>query len=178
MMNCGELANALVPHVLKAGQAIMVHYRQGCVVSTKDGGSPVTAADEDAEAVLLDALSAIAPGVTVIAEEMMEGKSATNPGSQFFLVDALDGTREFIDGRDEFTINIGLIRDQVPCFRYRLRTSPVAALRDQRIGYGACRIGAARRRRRRPHADRLSPIAGAAVCRRCCAHHFGKPISP
>ena len=116
MMNCGELANALVPHVLKAGQAIMVHYRQGCVVSTKAGGSPVTAADEDAEAVLLDALSAIAPGVTVIAEEMMEGKSATNPGSQFFLVDALDGTREFIDGRDEFTINIGLIRDQVPCF--------------------------------------------------------------
>jgi 3'(2'), 5'-bisphosphate nucleotidase len=79
-MNCGELANALVPHVLKAGQAIMGHYRQGCVVSTKRGGSPVTAADEDAEAVLLDALSAIAPGVTVVAEEMMEGKSATNPG--------------------------------------------------------------------------------------------------
>jgi 3'(2'), 5'-bisphosphate nucleotidase len=115
-MNCCELANALVPHVLRAGQAIMGHYRQGCVVSTKDGGSPVTAADEDAEALLLDALLAIAPGVTVVAEEMMEGKSATDPGREFFLVDALDGTREFINGRDEFTINIGLIRDQVPCF--------------------------------------------------------------
>jgi 3'(2'), 5'-bisphosphate nucleotidase len=116
MLNCGELVNALVPHVLKAGQAIMEHYRQGCAVATKNGGSPVTAADQDAEAVLLDALSAIAPGVTVVAEEMMEGKTATNPGREFFLVDALDGTREFINHRDEFTINIGFIRDRVPCF--------------------------------------------------------------
>jgi 3'(2'), 5'-bisphosphate nucleotidase len=115
-MNCGELANALVPHVLHAGRAIMVHYRQDCAVSTKNGGSPVTAADRDAEAVLLDALATIAPGVPVVAEEMMEGKTATDPGREFFLVDALDGTREFINGRDEFTINIGLIRDRVPCF--------------------------------------------------------------
>lgn len=115
-MNCNELANALVPHVLNAGRAIMGYYRQGCTVSTKGGGSPVTAADRDAEALLLDALVTIAPGVPVVAEEMMEGKSAADPGREFFLVDALDGTREFIDGRDEFTVNIGLIRDRVPCF--------------------------------------------------------------
>jgi 3'(2'), 5'-bisphosphate nucleotidase len=115
-MNCSELTNGLVPHVFKAGRAIMRHYREGCTVSTKDGGSPVTAADRDAEAVLLDALADIAPGVGVVAEEMMAGRVATDPGREFFLVDALDGTREFINRRDEFTINVGLIRDRVPCF--------------------------------------------------------------
>jgi 3'(2'),5'-bisphosphate nucleotidase len=116
MEHYGDLADALLPHVLKAGRVIMSHYRQGGEVATKAGGFPVTEADHDAEAVLLEALARIAPGVPVVAEEMMEGQAAAAMGSEFFLVDPLDGTREFIEGRDEFTVNVGLIRDRSPTF--------------------------------------------------------------
>jgi len=116
MTNYIALAEALLPDVLKAGQVIMSHHRRGGEVSTKSGGFPVTQADLQAEAVLLEALAAAAPGVPVIAEEMMEGHTAGVMGREFFLVDPLDGTREFIEGGDEFTINIGLVRDRVPCF--------------------------------------------------------------
>lgn len=111
-----QLADALLPAVLKAGLTIMSHYRTGGPVETKSGGSPVTAADQEAEVILLDALAAAAPGVAVIAEEMMEGRDGVTVGDEFFLVDPLDGTREFINGRDEFTVNIGLVRDRTPCF--------------------------------------------------------------
>jgi 3'(2'),5'-bisphosphate nucleotidase len=116
MQHFGEFADALLPHVLKAGQAIMGHYRQGGAVATKAGGFPVTEADHAAEAILLEALASIAPGVPVVAEEMMEGQASAAMGSEFFLVDPLDGTREFIEGRDEFTVNVGLIRDRSPSF--------------------------------------------------------------
>lgn len=116
MTDFSDLADALLPHVLKAGRVIMAHYGKGGAVTTKSGGSPVTAADHEAEAVLLAALASAAPGVPVIAEEMMEGQSAAATGAEFFLVDPLDGTKEFINGRDEFTVNIGLVRERVPSF--------------------------------------------------------------
>jgi 3'(2'), 5'-bisphosphate nucleotidase len=74
--------------------------------------SPVTAADEAAEAVILDGLSRLLPGVPVVSEE-----AAVRPlvlPSTFVLVDALDGTREFIAGRAEFTVNIALVVDGSP----------------------------------------------------------------
>ena len=84
-------------------------------VHTKADGSPVTAADEAAEAIICAGLQRLAPAVPIISEEQAgrEKPKATGRGS-YFLVDPLDGTREFIAGRDEYTINIALMTDGAP----------------------------------------------------------------
>jgi 3'(2'), 5'-bisphosphate nucleotidase len=76
---------------------------------TKADRSPVTAADEAAEAIILDGLARVLPGVPVISEEAAERAPPIGPGPQFVLVDPLDGTRELIAGRDEFTVNVALV---------------------------------------------------------------------
>lgn len=81
----------------------------------KDDGSPVTVADQQAEALLLARLSEIDPETPVVAEESVSvGRGVARPGRRFYLVDPLDGTREFVNGRDAFTVNIGLIEDGAP----------------------------------------------------------------
>jgi 3'(2'), 5'-bisphosphate nucleotidase len=84
-------------------------------VRTKSDGSPVTAADEAAEAIICTGLQRLAPAVPIISEERAgrEKPKAIGRGS-YFLVDPLDGTREFIAGRDEYTINIALMTDGAP----------------------------------------------------------------
>lgn len=111
-----ELAEALLPSVLAAGAETMRYFRSGVQTETKADGSPVTLADQAAETILLAGLALAAPGVPVVAEEAMSAGKAPHLATSFFLVDPLDGTREFIKGRDEFTINIGLITDGVPRF--------------------------------------------------------------
>ena len=111
-----DLARALVPVAQAAGRAIMVHYRAGVATEYKDNWSPVTAADRDAEAIILDALRGILPGVPVVAEEEAAEGRIPVVGAEFLLVDPLDGTREFVSERDEFTVNIALVRDRVPVF--------------------------------------------------------------
>jgi 3'(2'), 5'-bisphosphate nucleotidase len=83
----------------------------------KADGSPVSAADEAAEAAICKSLDSIAPGVPVISEERAgrgECRAPADAGDSYFLVDPLDGTREFIAGRDEFTVNIALMRAGAP----------------------------------------------------------------
>lgn len=116
MTDFDDLARALLPATIAAGAVIMGYFRNGVAVETKAGGSPVTAADRDAEAIILEALARAAPGIPVIAEEMSEGKEIAAAGAEFFLVDPLDGTKEFTSGRSEFTVNIALVRDGAPCF--------------------------------------------------------------
>ena len=111
-----ELVEALLPSVLAAGAETMRHFRSGVQTETKADGSPVTLADQAAEKILLAGLAAAAPGVPVVAEEAMAAGEAPSLDASFFLVDPLDGTREFINGRNEFTINIGLITNGVPRF--------------------------------------------------------------
>lgn len=111
-----ELVEALLPSVLAAGAETMRYFRSGVQTETKADGSPVTLADQAAEKILLAGLERAAPGVPVVAEEAMAAGEAPNLAASFFLVDPLDGTREFINGRDEFTINIGLITSGVPRF--------------------------------------------------------------
>lgn len=110
------LARDLMPAVLEAGRAIMAHFTAGTQVSQKSDGSPVTAADEDAEAILLRALHAIAPQIAVVAEESASAGRIPAAADTFFLVDPLDGTREFTSGRPEFTINIALVEHGEPVF--------------------------------------------------------------
>ena len=75
----------------------------------KADGSPVTAADEASEAIIFQGLENIAPGIPIVSEERSEVETSGGKGPIYFLVDPLDGTREFIAGRGEFTVNIALI---------------------------------------------------------------------
>ncbi|HRN88099.1 3'(2'),5'-bisphosphate nucleotidase CysQ [Hyphomicrobium sp.] len=111
-----SLAEALLPSVLAAGAVEMRHHAAGVTVETKNDSSPVTVADREAEAILLEGLRTAAPGVPVVAEECVAAGDVPVKGSAYFLVDPLDGTREFIKGSSEFTVNIGLVVDGVPVF--------------------------------------------------------------
>lgn len=100
---------------LAAGNCIMDFYQHGCIVEHKQDNSPVTQADKQAELIILNILSQIAPHIPIIAEESMTtGKCPANIGQMFFLVDPLDGTREFLKRNGEFTVNIALINQGVP----------------------------------------------------------------
>jgi 3'(2'), 5'-bisphosphate nucleotidase len=83
-------------------------------VKLKADESPVTVADQVAEAVILEALGRLAPGVPVVAEEEAAAGRVPDIGARFFLVDPLDGTKEFIRRGTDFTVNIGLIEDGAP----------------------------------------------------------------
>jgi 3'(2'), 5'-bisphosphate nucleotidase len=110
------LADKLLPAVLAAGAAQMHLYECGVLVEQKPDSSPVTAADREAEALLLDGLWHAARGVPVVAEESVSLGEAPPRGTAFFLVDPLDGTREFVNHCGEFTVNIGLVVGKSPVF--------------------------------------------------------------
>jgi 3'(2'), 5'-bisphosphate nucleotidase len=93
----------------EAGEAIRAVRRRGFAVEQKGDLSPVTEADRAAEAILLSALARHAPGVPVVAEEEVAAGRIPALGEAFFLVDPLDGTREFVRGGNDYTVNIGLV---------------------------------------------------------------------
>ena len=107
-------AASLLPKVRtiahEAGQVILRFYNDGIDAATKVDGSPVTQADLAAEHVITPALHHIAPGIPVVAEEAVSaGNRPDISGGRFWLVDPLDGTKEFISRNGEFTVNIALI---------------------------------------------------------------------
>lgn len=110
----GVSITALVDLSLKAGDVILNVYAKGTTVAYKADQSPVTEADERAEAVILTGLRALAPDIPVVAEEEYAAGRVCATDSRFFLVDPLDGTREFIARNGEFTVNIALIEQGVP----------------------------------------------------------------
>src|SRR6516165_4524008 len=95
----------------KAGAAIMDIYRAKPEVRFKADNSPVTNADHAAEEIVIAALAQLMPGVPVIAEEQMAAGRIPATGSDFFLVDPLDGTKEFLKFNDEFTVNIAQVSE-------------------------------------------------------------------
>jgi 3'(2'), 5'-bisphosphate nucleotidase len=105
---------ALTRIVREAGDIVMKVYQGQIDVRSKADASPVTEADERAEAFIVPALRALAPGVPIVAEEMAARGQADAIGQTFWLVDPLDGTREFINRNGEFTVNVALIHDGRP----------------------------------------------------------------
>lgn len=110
----GVLIDELAVAAREAGEAILQIVRRGFEVESKQDTSPVTAADRAAELVILAALARAAPGVPVIAEEQVAAGHIPAHDEIYFLVDPLDGTKEFIRGGDDYTVNIGLIERGVP----------------------------------------------------------------
>ena len=108
------LVDALAVLSIKAGEAILAVRRGGVSVEKKADASPVTEADRAAERVIAEGLARVAPGVPMIGEEGAYEGNIPEIGREFFLVDPLDGTREFVKGGSDFTVNIGLVRDGVP----------------------------------------------------------------
>lgn len=97
-----------------AGRVVLAVYASDFEVRGKTDASPVTAADERAEALIVPALQALTPGVPVVAEEAVAAGRGPVPGERFWLVDPLDGTREFVNRNGEFTVNIALVEHGEP----------------------------------------------------------------
>jgi 3'(2'), 5'-bisphosphate nucleotidase len=104
-----QLLEAIAVAAREAGEAILAIVARGFDVEQKGDLSPVTEADRAAELIILAALAVAAPGVPVIAEEEVAAGRIPDHGNTYFLVDPLDGTKEFVRGGDDYTVNIGLI---------------------------------------------------------------------
>ncbi len=100
----------------QAGVAVMDVYNSDFETRSKSDSSPVSDADERAEEIILQRLASELSGVPVLAEEQAEadGLNHRRPGDLFLLVDPVDGTREFVNRKKDFTINIGLISKGEP----------------------------------------------------------------
>lgn len=109
-----RLLDDLAVAARQAGAAILEIVRRGFEVESKHDTSPVTEADRAAELIILAALARAAPGVPVIAEEEVAAGRIPAHDDTYFLVDPLDGTKEFIGGGDDYTVNIGLIERGAP----------------------------------------------------------------
>lgn len=108
------VASLLIDAALAGGAAIMPIYQGPLTIREKADASPVTAADEAAEAAILKLLAKRAPDIPVVAEEAVSRGRVPATGTRFFLVDPLDGTKEFIARNGEFTVNVALIEDGDP----------------------------------------------------------------
>jgi 3'(2'), 5'-bisphosphate nucleotidase len=113
-----ELLTTMIDAAIDAGRVVQEVYRNASAhrlaVQTKADSSPVTLADSASEAIILERLARGAAGTPVVAEEEVAAGRVPQASREFFLVDPLDGTKEFIAGRDEFTVNIALVRAGVP----------------------------------------------------------------
>lgn len=100
---------------LSAGCKIMGVFHAGCAIASKADASPVTEADRASETIILEGLRRAFPQIPCVAEEeAAEGILPENLGTAFFLVDPLDGTREFVNRNPDFTVNIALVRNGLP----------------------------------------------------------------
>lgn len=108
------LTEQLAALALKAGAVILEVYDSPFDVSQKADKSPVTLADQRADDLILEGLKVTAPGIPVISEESYTGDMSAATAQTFFLVDPLDGTKEFVRRNGEFTVNIGLIHNRNP----------------------------------------------------------------
>ncbi|QID18533.1 3'(2'),5'-bisphosphate nucleotidase CysQ [Nitrogeniibacter mangrovi] len=159
MTDRAALLEALIPVIRRAGDVILDIYRTDFEVRGKDDSSPVTEADEQAEALILPALEAILPGTPVVAEEAVAAGKIPEVAERFWLVDPLDGTKEFINRNGEFTVNIALIEHGQPVLGVVLAPA-LGRLFGGAVGVGAWVEDEAGRR---PIQVRTPPQAGVTV---------------
>lgn len=98
----------------RAGEATLAVYHTDFSVERKEDFSPVTQADFDSEAIILEVLRTLTPDIPIVAEEEVSTGGLPEVGDRFWLVDPLDGTREFMNRNGEFTVNIALVENRRP----------------------------------------------------------------
>jgi 3'(2'), 5'-bisphosphate nucleotidase len=144
MMDARQLAG-LIDQVgalaRQAGQAILDTRVESADVESKADGSPVTRADLASERVILAGLAALSPPLPVVSEEGDVPQAVAGAGNLFWLVDPLDGTKEFIKGLPEYTVNIALVEDGTPILG-AIHVPPQDRLYVAARGLGARRIDA------------------------------------
>ena len=160
MDDYARLLDDMADAARQAGEAILDIVRRGFDVETKRDSSPVTQADRAAELIILGALARAAPGVPVIAEEEVAAGRIPAHGDTYFLVDPLDGTKEFVRGGDDYTVNVGMIEKGTP------RLGVVFAPATGRLHFGGAGAGAwldhegtTRRIKTRPRGQKLTAVA-------------------
>ena len=109
-----ELIDELTHIVARAAAETLAIPFSSVSQSIKADLTPVTAADEASETVIVEGVSRLLPGVPVIAEESVGRNPPASIEPSFVIVDPLDGTKEFLAGRDEFTVNVGIVTNGVP----------------------------------------------------------------
>ena len=109
-----DILESLVRIAREAADVVMAVYASDFAVRGKSDASPVTEADEAAEAIIVAALTSLTPDIAIVAEEAVAAEGPPAVGSRFWLVDPLDGTREFVSRNGEFTVNIALIEHGEP----------------------------------------------------------------
>jgi 3'(2'), 5'-bisphosphate nucleotidase len=159
MLDRLALLERLIPIVRDAGDLIMKIYGTDFSVSGKADQSPVTEADQRAEALILPALAALLPGTPIVAEEAAAAGKIPSVGARFWLVDPLDGTKEFISRNGEFTVNIALVEDGQPTIGVVLAPA-LDRLFAGAVGHGAFIEDA---NGRRPISVRSAPPEGLTV---------------
>jgi len=160
-VNLKDLIDPVCRIAKAAGRAILEIYATDFAVRTKADSSPVTEADERAEAIILPALERVAPGIPFVSEEQASQMGLPSmQSSRFWLIDPLDGTREFLNRNGEFTVNIALIENDRPVF------GVVHVPIDGTTYAGAFGIGATRQRgdaAAEPISARVPPPRGAVI---------------
>jgi len=137
MKDFKALIDAVLPIVARAGEAIMSVYESEFAVERKDDNSPLTKADLESQRIILQGLADVTPEIPVLSEESAQAPwIERRTWSTLWVVDPLDGTREFVKRNGEFTVNIALITDHEPMLGF-------IGVPAQRISYwGARDIGA------------------------------------
>ena len=168
-MDNPALLDLAVDLAADAARLILEIRARGFAVTRKDDFSPVTEADRAAEALITQRLRAATPDIPVIAEEEVAAGRITAIGGRFWLVDPLDGTREFAAGAAAFTVNIGLVENGVAIL------GAVAVPASGEIFGGIVGAGAWKRQNGETHpiATRAPPPAGLAVL--ASRHHGDDP---
>ncbi len=142
-----QLAEALMPTVARAGEAIMRVYDGAFAVQHKDDNSPLTLADLESQRVILEGLGRLTPDIPILSEESAQAPWAERRSwKELWVVDPLDGTREFVKRNGEFTVNIALVVEHEPLLG--IVAAPALGL----LYWGAAGVGAFSRHRDAPQA--------------------------
>ena len=112
--NAENLMDALTDVVARASAATLAVSHASVERRIKADESPVTAADESSEAIIIEGVNRLLPGIPVVAEESIARLAAVSLEPTFICVDPLDGTKEFLAGRDEFTVNVAIVSHGIP----------------------------------------------------------------
>ena len=158
-----QVLDDLTALIARAGAEIGATSPTTVVQRLKADQSPVTAADEASEAMILSGLARILPNVPVIAEESVDATASADFTGSFVIVDPLDGTREFLAGRDEFTVNLAIVTHGLPV------AGIIAAPKRRKLWRGVIGYGAERLRLSGGDADRAEAISTRS-CRQLSRH--------